>query len=137
MVGEGEDALSFEEIKRLTIAVELVANPSILFADEPTSGLESRAAMVVMRCLKNVVASVSKVLTTDFHSYKIYPEIGSNCCVPYISLLLMLQDSNYQDKALHRTQNTATDSNFDLQEKKRTQLLLRASSTANCQTAQK
>ena len=30
--------LSVEQRKRLTIAVELVANPSIVFMDEPTSG---------------------------------------------------------------------------------------------------
>ncbi len=34
----GEDGLSVEQRKRLTIAVELVANPSIVFMDEPTSG---------------------------------------------------------------------------------------------------
>ena len=28
-----------EQRKRLTIAVELVANPSIVFMDEPTSGI--------------------------------------------------------------------------------------------------
>ena len=31
--------LSVEQRKRLTIAVELVANPSVVFMDEPTSGL--------------------------------------------------------------------------------------------------
>lgn len=31
--------LSTEQLKRLTIAVELVANPSVVFMDEPTSGV--------------------------------------------------------------------------------------------------
>ncbi len=34
----GHSGLSVEQRKRLTIAVELVANPSIVFMDEPTSG---------------------------------------------------------------------------------------------------
>ena len=34
----GVSGLSVEQRKRLTIAVELVANPSIIFLDEPTSG---------------------------------------------------------------------------------------------------
>ena len=34
----GVTGLSVEQRKRLTIAVELVANPSIVFMDEPTSG---------------------------------------------------------------------------------------------------
>ncbi len=39
LVGEaGVSGLSVEQRKRLTIAVELVANPSIVFMDEPTSG---------------------------------------------------------------------------------------------------
>ena len=35
----GVTGLSVEQRKRLTIAVELVANPSVVFMDEPTSGL--------------------------------------------------------------------------------------------------
>ena len=35
----GIEGLSVEQRKRLTIAVELVANPSIVFMDEPTSGV--------------------------------------------------------------------------------------------------
>lgn len=35
----GQSGLSVEQRKRLTIAVELVANPSIVFMDEPTSGV--------------------------------------------------------------------------------------------------
>ena len=34
----GRSGLSNEQRKRLTIAVELVANPSVVFMDEPTSG---------------------------------------------------------------------------------------------------
>ena len=34
----GVSGLSVEQRKRLTIGVELVANPSIIFMDEPTSG---------------------------------------------------------------------------------------------------
>ncbi len=34
----GTSGLSVEQRKRLTIAVELVANPSAVFMDEPTSG---------------------------------------------------------------------------------------------------
>ena len=39
----GHTGLSVEQRKRLTIAVEMVANPSVIFMDEPTSG-QPRAA---------------------------------------------------------------------------------------------
>lgn len=63
----GSDAtggLSFEQKKRLSIAVELVANPSILFLDEPTSGLDARAAAIVMRGLKRIALSGRAVCAT-------------------------------------------------------------------------
>ncbi|KAH1116652.1 hypothetical protein GLYMA_17G039300v4 [Glycine max] len=56
--------LSTEQRKRLTIAVELVANPSIIFMDEPTTGLDARAAAVVMRAVKNVVGTGRTVACT-------------------------------------------------------------------------
>ncbi|XP_058083528.1 pleiotropic drug resistance protein 3-like isoform X1 [Magnolia sinica] len=60
----GVNGLSTEQRKRLTIAVELVANPSIIFMDEPTSGLDARAAAIVMRAVKNVVDMGRTVVCT-------------------------------------------------------------------------
>ncbi|XP_043687310.1 pleiotropic drug resistance protein 3-like [Telopea speciosissima] len=60
----GVSGLSTEQRKRLTIAVELIANPSIIFMDEPTSGLDARAAAIVMRAVKNVVGMGRTVVCT-------------------------------------------------------------------------
>ncbi|KAL0010567.1 hypothetical protein SO802_005675 [Lithocarpus litseifolius] len=59
-----ENGLSTEQRKRLTIAVELVANPSIIFMDEPTSGLDARAAAIVMRTVRNTVDTGRTVVCT-------------------------------------------------------------------------
>uniref|UniRef100_J3KV08 ABC transporter domain-containing protein n=1 Tax=Oryza brachyantha TaxID=4533 RepID=J3KV08_ORYBR len=60
----GVSGLSTEQRKRLTIAVELVSNPSIIFMDEPTSGLDARAAAIVMRAVKNVAQTGRTVVCT-------------------------------------------------------------------------
>jgi len=60
----GQTGLSTEQRKRLTIAVELVANPSIIFMDEPTSGLDARAAAIVMRTVRNTVDTGRTVVCT-------------------------------------------------------------------------
>ncbi|KAL3646852.1 ABC transporter G member 39 [Castilleja foliolosa] len=60
----GVDGLSTEQRKRLTIAVELVANPSIIFMDEPTSGLDARAAAIVMRTVRSTVDTGRTVVCT-------------------------------------------------------------------------
>ncbi|GLT73870.1 hypothetical protein SLA2020_457000 [Shorea laevis] len=60
----GQSGLSTEQRKRLTIAVELVSNPSVIFMDEPTSGLDARAAAIVMRAVKNVVSTGRTVVCT-------------------------------------------------------------------------
>ncbi|KAA8523067.1 hypothetical protein F0562_009490 [Nyssa sinensis] len=60
----GVDGLSTEQRKRLTIAVELVANPSIIFMDEPTSGLDARSAAIVMRTVRNIVNTGRTIVCT-------------------------------------------------------------------------
>ncbi|ESQ52364.1 hypothetical protein EUTSA_v10016144mg [Eutrema salsugineum] len=65
MVGvAGASGLSTEQRKRLTVAVELVANPSIIFMDEPTTGLDARAAAIVMRAVKNVAETGRTIVCT-------------------------------------------------------------------------
>ncbi|KAF2283073.1 hypothetical protein GH714_043817 [Hevea brasiliensis] len=58
------NGLSTEQRKRLTIAVELVANPSIVFMDKPTSGLDARAAAIVMRIVRNTVDTGRTIVST-------------------------------------------------------------------------
>ncbi|XP_057840627.2 ABC transporter G family member 35-like isoform X2 [Cryptomeria japonica] len=60
----GVTGLSIEQRKRLTIAVELVANPSIIFMDEPTSGLDARSAAIVIRTVRNTVDTGRTVVCT-------------------------------------------------------------------------
>eukprot|EP00403_Amphidinium_massartii_P008428 CAMPEP_0178426162 /NCGR_PEP_ID=MMETSP0689_2-20121128/29096_1 /TAXON_ID=160604 /ORGANISM="Amphidinium massartii, Strain CS-259" /LENGTH=1373 /DNA_ID=CAMNT_0020047847 /DNA_START=36 /DNA_END=4154 /DNA_ORIENTATION=+ len=56
--------LSVEQAKRVTIGVEIVANPSILFLDEPTSGLDARAAMLIVKVIRRLASSGRTVICT-------------------------------------------------------------------------
>ncbi|KAL1833025.1 hypothetical protein ACET3Z_002676 [Daucus carota] len=62
----GVNGISYEQRKRLTIAVELVSNPSIIFMDEPTSGLDARAAAIVMRVVRNI-ANAGRTIVCTIH----------------------------------------------------------------------
>lgn len=65
LVGRPGAGLSVEQRKRLTIAVELVAKPSILiFLDEPTSGLDGQAAYNTVRFLRKLSEAGQAVLVT-------------------------------------------------------------------------
>ncbi|KFZ20043.1 hypothetical protein V501_00332, partial [Pseudogymnoascus sp. VKM F-4519 (FW-2642)] len=65
LVGRPSAGLSVEQRKRLTIAVELVAKPSILiFLDEPTSGLDGQAAFNTVRFLQKLAKAGQAVLVT-------------------------------------------------------------------------
>ncbi|KAJ3194389.1 hypothetical protein HK101_002862 [Irineochytrium annulatum] len=66
LIGDLESGvgLSMEERKRLTIGIELVAKPHILFLDEPTSGLDSQASTNIVRILRNLAAEGHALLVT-------------------------------------------------------------------------
>jgi ABC-type multidrug transport system ATPase subunit len=65
LVGSDEEGgLSFEQRKRLSIAVELAASPSIIFLDEPTTGLDARSALLVVKLLRKVADQGRTVCAT-------------------------------------------------------------------------
>jgi ABC-type multidrug transport system ATPase subunit len=82
----GVNGLSTEQRKRLTIAVELVSNPSIIFMDEPTSGLDARAAAIVMRAVKNVADTGRTVVCTihqpSIEIFEAFDELQILCFQP-------------------------------------------------------
>ncbi|KAM0918925.1 hypothetical protein ACQ4PT_008547 [Festuca glaucescens] len=94
----GVSGLSTEQRKRLTIAVELVANPSIIFMDEPTSGLDARAAAIVMRTVRNTVNTGRTVVCTIHQpSIDIFEafdeEVRSYILVPWVGTLIKLSNT--------------------------------------------
>ncbi|OWZ12170.1 ABC transporter [Phytophthora megakarya] len=55
---------SVEQMKRLTIGVELAAQPSVLFLDEPTSGVDARSAKLIMDGIRKVANTGRTVVCT-------------------------------------------------------------------------
>ncbi|XP_004346076.1 ABC transporter CER5 [Capsaspora owczarzaki ATCC 30864] len=52
--------------KRVNIAMELVANPSLLVLDEPTTGLDATSAWEVVKCLK-AIANAGRTVVAVIH----------------------------------------------------------------------
>ncbi|KAG2177326.1 hypothetical protein INT43_007983 [Umbelopsis isabellina] len=65
-IGEVESGfgISVEERKRLTIGVELVGKPKLLFLDEPTSGLDAQSSFNIIRFIRKLADSGWPVLCT-------------------------------------------------------------------------
>eukprot|EP00920_Eleutheroschizon_duboscqi_P017860 GHVT01042821.1.p1 GENE.GHVT01042821.1~~GHVT01042821.1.p1 ORF type:complete len:602 (+),score=126.06 GHVT01042821.1:803-2608(+) len=59
--------LSGGERKRLCFATECLSSPSILFADEPTTGLDSHKANVVVRLLQHLAVNEGKTVVCTIH----------------------------------------------------------------------
>ncbi|KAK1994894.1 ABC transporter [Colletotrichum falcatum] len=52
------------EKRRVSIGVQLLANPSVLFLDEPTTGLDATSAFQLVRTLKTLATKGRTVITT-------------------------------------------------------------------------
>ena len=56
--------ISGGEKKRLSIALEILTMPKILFLDEPTSGLDSASAFFVVQALRNIARDGRTVISS-------------------------------------------------------------------------
>mgnify|MGYP001800548985 CR=1 FL=1 len=55
------------EKKRVSIGVELVSSPSLLFLDEPTTGLDSNTAFEVMKVMSDIKKSDQMTVVSILH----------------------------------------------------------------------
>jgi ATP-binding cassette subfamily G (WHITE) protein 1 len=68
MIGSPEKkGISGGERRRVSVAMEMVRNPSILFLDEPTSGLDSFTAYSVAHLLKSVAQQHQRTIVATIH----------------------------------------------------------------------
>ena len=58
--------LSGGECKRLCIGIELIANPTILFLDEPTTGLDVHSAELILNILSSL-ANMGRIVISVIH----------------------------------------------------------------------
>ncbi|CAK9181175.1 unnamed protein product [Ilex paraguariensis] len=70
LVGSLRDATgkTFEIAKKMTIAVELAANPSILFLEEPIYGLDNRGTLNILNILCRLSESGQTIIATLTHA---------------------------------------------------------------------
>ena len=77
VIGDQETrGVSGGQRKRVSIAIELVANPSICFLDEPTSGLDSTTSIELIEQLKQMTnAGMTVVMVIHQPRYEIFEMI--------------------------------------------------------------
>lgn len=62
--GENVKGISGGEKRRLSLAIQLISDPSVLICDEPTSGLDAFIALSIMDTLRQIAASGRTVIVT-------------------------------------------------------------------------
>lgn len=68
--------VSPEMRKKVTIAVELVMNPGILFLDEPTTGLDAPSAIAVMNAVESLSRKISVLCTIHQPSAPVFAKFN-------------------------------------------------------------
>lgn len=68
LVGDSRHpGLSGGEKRRLSIGVQMIANPSLLFLDEPTTGLDAYSAFLVIKTLKKLSHKGGRTFIMSIH----------------------------------------------------------------------
>lgn len=68
--------ISGGEKRRVSIAIQLISSPKILFLDEPTSGLDSFTAASIIECLHNLTIQGTTIIMT-IHQPRSLDSFGS------------------------------------------------------------
>jgi ABC-type multidrug transport system ATPase subunit len=68
LVGDsGHKGLSGGEKRRLTIGIQLLANPSVLFLDEPTTGLDANSAYLLVKTCHYLSSVKGRTIVMSIH----------------------------------------------------------------------
>lgn len=75
----------------MSVGHELLTNPSVIFLDECTSGLDSTNALKLMQTLSTLAAG-GRTIVTSIHqpSGRLYLEMNKVCVLCFLSLAFLL-----------------------------------------------